>query len=371
MNKITVGLNRLPHFSQLSLGIVMGYNPLVFLALAKQLELGRPGIMLGLVYSAWAFLLYWLLRKNIWIIFGTFYSLVNLVPLYFLSGQPIWNEIFEADYLTVLLFHLPLGFGLDCIFSNGNELMSRRQRFNEPLGDLALEIGSLAAPWLYLGWLKFLDLDPLSWALGGYLLLIWWIGGCYSRCVLFPSIVRSEPIQTVFGLTICGLWLYSLGFIMGYSLRDNRYFSLVYSEKISFSTVSVYYSLLFGGFIWLHLQKREEINAAIKTEVKRRQVEDEDIRRWFERQQLLRAEEQGLDQIPPDPELDNCYELAGLSRRAGPADLDKARLFWERKYNPALSGNFGPSREEERRKLERIRRALDEISKRRAWGRSG
>ncbi len=348
----------------MSLGLIVGCFPIAFLALVASLGFA-PNLGLSFGYWGLSLFIFWRLRHYPYLVAGSFLCLSNLLPLFFFSFQPAWSTIFgaETDFFTMLIYHLPILFALDAIAQSSRGLAIRENPKAPPLSELVLELCVLVTPWLFLGCLKTLGLDPLAWPGAIYLAVLLLIGRYYARKIMIASITRSEPLQSLFGIAIFGLWIYFFSFVLFYCFRDNRYFSLIYSEYINFNTVAVYYAMMFGGFILLHIIYSADIKEAVDIECKRRQAMDEEINSWFERQQKLRAEEQAAGIIPEDGELASCYELSGLSVHADQADLVRARQYWARRYDPALTGNFSPNWREEKKKIQEIRAALDKIAK--------
>lgn len=211
--------------------------------------------------------------------------------------------------------------------------------------------------------MKILGLNPLGLVIILYLAALVAIGRCYARVGMIASITRGEPLQSVFGIAVFATWIYCYSFVLFYCFRENRYFGLIYSEHISFSTAAIYYALMFGGLILLHILYSAEINAAVDAEAERRRAMDEETRQWLKRQSEVRGAEKEAGEIIENEELASCYELAGLSIKTDRADLARARWYWERKFGIFLTGNAGPDREEERKKIKEIRAALDKITK--------
>lgn len=356
-------LDRCPPFSQLALGLIPGCAPIPFLMLAAALGL-TPFYIHFFIYCGLGLLFYWFLRPYPWLFMGACFSLLNLIPLYFFSRQEAWQLFFgdETSFFTMVIYHLPTLAAFAGVSRGEVRLPAPRSpKLKGQMAEAALELAALAMPWLLLGLMKSLDIDPFGWPLLFYLAVLMSLGGYYSSRIMIPSIIRSDPLQSVLGISVMAVWIYLLALVFFYCFRDSRFFSPIYSDKIDFLTVSLYYELLFAGFILMHIRHAGEINEAVEKEDKRRRAEDEDLERWFGEQSTLRAKEKEAGLIPEDPALVAWYELAGLSFSARRADLERARLYWERKLNPKLNGNFSESLENEAQALKAIRMALEAI----------
>ena len=352
-------LDEISDSSQLTLGLILGYVPIVFLALINLIGLKPNPWVLGL-YCLIAGYFFWTLRFHVWLNAGLFFGLANLLPLYLFSGHVYWEKMFGPGVFfgTMVVCHLPL------LVTLGDSLGTVKPPSNKyPALEIAQELIMLAVPWFYLLLVNRLGLAPFGGAMLAYLALISVINMYYARHIMIPSMTRSYPQQSVFMAAAFFVWCYVSGFMLACGLSGNRYYSLIYSDNITLATVSVYYAVFFLFQIVLHITKSAEISAAVKDEEKRRAARTEELNRWFERQKRLREEEKIYEPNPAESERERRHDLVGLPLTADADDLDQARQYWDRRYNPYLTRNYSKTQSEDLEKIKQINETLDIISK--------